>query len=87
MITKDIATNLKHGTELRHVTLKNADKISAVRCRVNGQCKTWKTKPAEFQLPVKHGLKQCFYITPANADQWETVAQAEARAAVVNGKE
>ncbi len=86
MITKDIAANLRGGTELRHLKLKNADGISAVRCRVNGQCKVWKTKPSEFKLPVKHGLKNCFYITPENAAEWETVEQAEARAAVVNTK-
>ena len=86
MITKDIATKLKHGTELRHVKIKNADGISAARCRVTGVCKTWKTKPEQFQLPVKHGLYDSFYITPDNAADWETVEQAEARAAVVNGK-
>lgn len=87
MITVMIAKKLKGGTELRHKTLKNADGISAVRCRVNGECKTWKTKPNAFKLPVKYGLKQCFYITEENAGEWETIEQAEARAAVVLGKE
>lgn len=86
MITKDIAKNLRGGTELRHKKLKNADGISAVRCRVNGQCKVWATRPNDFKLPVKYGLKDCFYITPDNAADWETIAQAEARAAVINGK-
>lgn len=50
-------------------TLKNADG-SPVRCRANGKVKRWKTRPTEFRLPVKYGLKQCFYITPHNAHEW-----------------
>ena len=73
MIDINIAKTLKGGTELRHKTLKNADGVSAVRCRVNGKCKTWKTKLTDFKLPVKYGLKECFYITPENGAEWETV--------------
>jgi len=69
MISKHTATSLGHRCELHHVKLKNADG-TPVRCRVNGACKTWKTRPDDFRLPVKHGLKHCFYITPANAAQW-----------------
>lgn len=69
MITKEQAENLSYRTELWHKTLKNADK-TPVRCRVNGKCKVWKTRPTEFKLPVKYGLKECFYITPENAENW-----------------
>jgi len=41
-----------------------------VRCRKNGQLKLWKTRPTEFRLPVKHGLKECFYITEFNSSDW-----------------
>jgi hypothetical protein len=34
--------------------------------RVNGQVKTWKTRPNEVQVPYKHGLKECGYITESN---------------------
>jgi hypothetical protein len=61
----------KYRQEFQHKTLKNADK-TPVRCRVNGKCKTLKTRPDFFELPVKHGLKQCFYITPNNANEWTT---------------
>lgn len=40
------------------------------RCRANGKCKIWKTRPHEFRLPVKYGLRECFYITNDNAHQW-----------------
>lgn len=70
MITKDDAVTAGNtGKTLYHMTLRGSDK-KPTRCRVNGRCKTWKTRPTEFQLPVKHGLRDCFYITPANADNW-----------------
>lgn len=70
MVTKEIAVAASYREEFHHVSEKNADD-TPMRCRVNGKCKTWKTRPADFCLPVKYGLRQCFYITPENADQWE----------------
>ena len=70
MITKAIATNLRYRDILHHVTLLNSAK-EPQRCRVNGKCKTWKTRPDEFRLPVKHGLRMCFYITQDNAHLWD----------------
>jgi len=70
MITKEQAVSSQYRHEFHHVTEKNADG-TAVRCRVNGQCKTWKTRPEEFRLPVKYGLKQCFYIDQNNANEWK----------------
>jgi hypothetical protein len=53
-----------------HKTLKNRDG-SRLRARQNGKLKLWKTRPTEFKLPCKHGLKGCFYITQDNAHEWE----------------
>src|SRR5262252_3343651 len=69
MITKAQAVAFCHGHILHHVSSRNADG-TPVRCRVNGKCKTWKTFEDEFRLPVKHGLRRCFYITPNSADEW-----------------
>ncbi len=69
MITKKIAENAKYRQVFHHVLLLNADN-TPMRCRVNGKCKVWKTRPEDFRLPVKHGLKTCFYITPQNAGEW-----------------
>ena len=66
MITKEQAMTVRM---FYHVTQKNADG-TPIRCRANGQCKTWKSRPFDFRLPVKHGLRDCFYLTPSNADQW-----------------
>lgn len=70
MITKEIAMEANYRQIFHHVSLKNADKTPA-RCRVNGKCKVWATRPNEFRLPVKYGLKTCFYITPENAAEWQ----------------
>jgi hypothetical protein len=53
-----------------HISRKNADGKTPVKVRRNGQTKTWKTRPGEFKIPVKYGLRQCFYITNANAHEW-----------------
>lgn len=69
MITKQQAVAALHRQEFYHGTSRNRDGTPS-RCRNNGMTKTWKTRPDEFRMPVKHGLKQCFYITQANADEW-----------------
>jgi hypothetical protein len=56
-------------TRFEHVTLKNADN-TPVRARASGRCQTWRTRPDEFKLPVKYGLKNSFYITHENAADW-----------------
>ena len=69
MITKSMAESAGYRAQFNHVTIKNRDG-SPARCRVNGKCKTWKTRPDEFRLPVKYGLRECFYITQNNASEW-----------------
>jgi hypothetical protein len=68
-VCKGVATSAQYREIFHHVSAKNADG-TPVRCRVNGKCKVWKTRPAEFRLPVKYGLKQCFYIDHTNCDEW-----------------
>lgn len=33
------------------------------RARRNGKTKTWKTRPGEFRIPVKIGLRSCIHFT------------------------
>ena len=49
--------------------LKNADK-TRLRARRNGKTKTWKTRPNEFKIPVKHGMYDYGYIDAATAKYW-----------------
>jgi hypothetical protein len=67
MITKEQA--MTHRGTFWHLTERNRDG-TPLRVRANGQCKTWKTRPAEFKLPVKYGLRECSYITHDNAYEW-----------------
>lgn len=60
-----------------HVTLKNSDG-TAFRARANGACKTWKTRPNEFRVPIKHGLYDYGEITHRNAHEWTTEEPAHA---------
>ncbi len=62
MITRKEVNNLKHGDILYHVINRNADGTPQ-RWRVNGNLKTWKTRPDEFKLPIKNGLWNCSYLT------------------------
>ena len=43
----------------------NADG-TAMRVRVTGKVQTWKTRPSEVQVPVKHGMYESLYITHRN---------------------
>lgn len=74
MITKEIALTLRHGQILHHKTLKNAGK-TPMRVRVTGKVKVWKTRPEEFRIPVKYGLKTCGYVENTyernNSGEWE----------------
>ena len=70
MITIELAKTLKVGDILTHDTAKLADGKTPQRCRVNGKCKTWVTRPTEFKLPVMQGLRHAGYITEFNAADW-----------------
>lgn len=41
------------------------------RCRRNGQTKTWKTRPGEFQIPVKTGFYTCSHVRHDNLYNFE----------------
>lgn len=46
-----------------------------IHWRANGKCKTWKTRPDEFRLPIKHGLWDYGYITQDNAHLFEVASK------------
>jgi hypothetical protein len=68
-MNREDAISADYRQTFYHAKLRNADN-SAVRARVNGMCKTWKTRPTQFRLPVKYGMNTCFYITENNAPEW-----------------
>ena len=58
-------------------------------CRKNGAVKTWVTRPGEWKMPVKHGLKDCFYIGTASGCEppgnWCTPAKWPAEHVIYGG--
>lgn len=76
MLTKQQAMSLRPGTVLHHVKLKGGDQ-QPLRVRVSGRCITWKTRPAEWRLPVKYGLYVSSTISPANAMLWCVPGEGE----------
>ena len=84
MITKQQAINLRHNQEL-HYTGKTfctmifgprggaTEKIE--RARVSGKSQTWKTRPDEFRLPVKHGLYENGAVTHLNKNDFHLAGE------------
>lgn len=54
-----------------------------VKWRRSGMTKTWKTRPGQFKIPVKHGLRNSDYITQDNADLVHAAEDCPAAKAVV----
>lgn len=69
MVTKLQAVELTYGSILHHAYKRNRDG-TPMRVRVTGKCKTWKTRPDEFKLPVMYGLYESGYITHENCGEW-----------------
>lgn len=62
--------NCEKLNKFEHITAKNADG-SRLRCRRNGKTKVWKTRPDDFEIPVKHGMYAYGYIHNHNCYEWE----------------
>lgn len=50
---------------------KTTDLSKPNKWRANGKCQTWKTRPDEFKLPIKYGLREYGYLTHENAHLFE----------------
>ena len=86
-MTKADASALTYGQTL-HCTFRTACvvvtgprggvKEQVVRVRVSGACQTWKTRPDEFRVPVKHGLYASGEITQRNGEDFHVPAECPA---------
>jgi hypothetical protein len=75
MVTKEMLVAKLQTTYVlmfEHCSLKNSDG-TPVRARQTGKLKVWVRSPSKFQLPVKHGMYQSFYIDNNNASDWRLV--------------
>ena len=66
-MTFDRIKKLQLGDILHHNINKNADG-TCQRRRVNGKVKLWKTRPLDYRVPLKHGLRSYDYLTPDVVD-------------------
>ena len=75
------AKELYIGQVLYHVRHRNADG-SPQRWKVNGRVKTWKRDPDRVEVPMKHGMKTCDYLTEKILDEL-CLTESEAVGALV----
>ncbi len=83
MITKAQAMALSHGAGLHYTGRHNCTrtvgprggvKVSIVDVRTSGACRTWKTRPEAFRVPVKYGMYESFEINEGNAGDFHVPA-------------
>jgi len=76
VITREQAEQLTHGEELHfgkcqvQIGERGGVHITQERVRVSGKVKLWKTRPSEFQVPIKYGMYQSGYVHDRNADDF-----------------
>lgn len=73
-VTKDVAMMAGYRNTVFHYAPACTEK-RVERWRANGACKVWKTRPDEFRLPVKYGLRDYSYITELNADEFHLASE------------
>ena len=68
-MTQEQAMHTQHGDILHYgeckiIVGRRGGQTSRIEAwRVSGQCRTWKTRPTELYLPIKHGLYTNHYVT------------------------
>ena len=88
MITKAQATSAGWRAEFHYTGRQECSRIVGPRggvkititvARLNGNAHTWKTRPADFRVPVVHGLHEYGAITQANAQHWHRAEDCPAK--------
>lgn len=66
------ANEYHYGECSRTVGPRGGIHINQKVVRRNGQTQLWKTRPDDFRIPVKYGLRDCGAITSSNAILFHT---------------
>ncbi|NJL54617.1 hypothetical protein HC928_05040 [bacterium] len=74
-LTRDNVELFSVGTWLYSADRTMANGKSPFRVRINGHSYTWKARPHEYKLPVKFGMRACFYLTHDSPERWYTDEQ------------
>jgi hypothetical protein len=56
---------------------KGGVKVNVIDCRVNGSVQTWKTRPTEFRVPIKYGMREYGEINHTNAEHWHLASECD----------
>jgi hypothetical protein len=75
MINKEQAGSLLNRQEVHYHTAGQ----KCVKARVNGAMRTWKTRPAEFRVPLKVGFNGYSEIVPSNANSFYLPSECPCR--------
>ena len=70
------AMKLTSGNTIHETGYKNGDGTCA-RWRVNGKTKLWKTRPKEFRIPIKRGLREYFNLDHDNLELFHSIARCD----------
>ena len=82
MVTKAqalTASEFHYGTCTRTVGKRGGVTIRIETWRRNGATQTWVTRPDDFRVPIKFGLKTCSAIYPWNAAEFHTAEDCPLR--------
>lgn len=77
-MTRDEALNnsdFHYGNCTRSTGPRGGVKEHVIAVRRTGQNKTWKTRPEDFRVPVKHGMYDSGEIVPSNLAEFHLPAQ------------
>lgn len=71
------ADEFHHGTCTRTHGPRGGERETVVRYRRMGATRTWKTRPDDFRVPVKFGMRarDSWAITPDNADEFHVLSE------------
>ena len=84
MVTKEQAikagngwdrTEFHYGKCSKRIGPRGGVKHSIERWRSNGKCKTWKTRPEEFRLPIKYGLNIYSYLDNNSCEDFHLASE------------
>lgn len=59
--------------------------VNVTEVRQSGSIKTWKTRPNDFHMPVKYGLRESWYVDQDNAKDFHLASECPLLAVSVNG--
>lgn len=64
------ADRFHYGTCSKTVGPRGGETVRIEQWRRNGSTKTWNTRPGEFRVPIKYGMRGYGYIDQYSADRF-----------------